>query len=64
MQIGNPTDVKHVAHIGSDGPAANPPAWMNEYRSEANVEPTRKHSSQGIACMDILIYRWGGDLVG
>ncbi|KMZ64737.1 CRIB domain-containing protein RIC7 [Zostera marina] len=46
MQIGNPTDVKHVAHIGSDGPATNPPAWMDEYKSETNTEPTRKHSSQ------------------
>lgn len=28
MQIGFPTDVKHVAHIGSDGPAANTPSWV------------------------------------
>lgn len=36
MQIGFPTDVKHVAHIGCDGPsAATPsnPAWMNEFPS-------------------------------
>ncbi|XP_058101560.1 CRIB domain-containing protein RIC7-like isoform X1 [Magnolia sinica] len=33
MQIGHPTDVKHVAHIGWDGPSVNPPTWMNEYRS-------------------------------
>lgn len=29
MQIGLPTDVKHVAHIGSDGPSTNdPPSWV------------------------------------
>ncbi|TYI41565.1 hypothetical protein ES332_A01G035000v1 [Gossypium tomentosum] len=33
MQIGNPTDVKHVAHIGMDGPSANKPSWMNEFNS-------------------------------
>ncbi|CAA6654337.1 unnamed protein product [Spirodela intermedia] len=33
MQIGYPTDVKHVAHIGWDGPSVNPPSWMNEFRS-------------------------------
>ncbi|XP_072980815.1 CRIB domain-containing protein RIC6-like [Typha angustifolia] len=35
MQIGYPTDVKHVAHIGWDGPSVNnaQPAWMNEFRS-------------------------------
>ncbi|PNY14542.1 CRIB domain-containing protein RIC7-like, partial [Trifolium pratense] len=33
IQIGFPTDVKHVAHIGSDDPSANAPSWMNEYKS-------------------------------
>ncbi|CAA2934039.1 Hypothetical predicted protein [Olea europaea subsp. europaea] len=36
MQIGNPTDVKHVAHIGWDGPSAsvdNAPSWMKEYKA-------------------------------
>lgn len=28
MQIGYPTDVKHVAHIGADGPSANTPSWV------------------------------------
>ncbi|MQM22216.1 hypothetical protein Taro_055266 [Colocasia esculenta] len=32
MQIGYPTDVKHVAHIGWDGPSVNPPTWVgNSY---------------------------------
>lgn len=29
MQIGYPTDVKHVAHIGWDGPSVNSPSWVN-----------------------------------
>ena len=31
IEIGNPTDVKHVAHIGWDGPSATPasaPSWV------------------------------------
>lgn len=28
MQIGLPTDVKHVAHIGIDGASANKPTWV------------------------------------
>ncbi|KAK7393377.1 hypothetical protein VNO78_21930 [Psophocarpus tetragonolobus] len=33
IQIGYPTDVKHVAHIGWDGPSVNSPSWMNEFKS-------------------------------
>ncbi|KAF3436125.1 hypothetical protein FNV43_RR23217 [Rhamnella rubrinervis] len=32
MQIGHPTDVKHVAHIGWDGPSVNSPSWMTEFK--------------------------------
>nr|GEV79099.1 hypothetical protein [Tanacetum cinerariifolium] len=32
IQIGAPTDVKHVAHIGCDGPSTPAPSWMNEYQ--------------------------------
>ncbi|KAK9756871.1 hypothetical protein RND81_01G126200 [Saponaria officinalis] len=35
IQIGFPTDVKHVAHIGWDGPSVASPSWMNEFKSEA-----------------------------
>ncbi|KAL1539648.1 CRIB domain-containing protein RIC6-like [Salvia divinorum] len=31
IQIGLPTDVKHVAHIGWDGPAVDSPSWMNQF---------------------------------
>ncbi|KAL6214511.1 hypothetical protein ACLB2K_013945 [Fragaria x ananassa] len=35
IQIGFPTDVKHVAHIGWDGlaTATSSPSWMNEFQS-------------------------------
>ncbi|GMI69861.1 hypothetical protein HRI_000655400 [Hibiscus trionum] len=33
MQIGNPTDVKHVAHIGMADPSASKPSWMAGYNS-------------------------------
>ncbi|XP_009623796.1 CRIB domain-containing protein RIC6-like [Nicotiana tomentosiformis] len=33
MQIGFPTDVKHVAHIGWDGPSVDNPSWMKEFKS-------------------------------
>ncbi|KAE8685345.1 Ypt/Rab-GAP domain of gyp1p superfamily protein isoform 1 [Hibiscus syriacus] len=37
MQIGLPTDVKHVAHIGWDGPSTvqSKPSWMNEFQTPA-----------------------------
>ncbi|XP_057959300.1 CRIB domain-containing protein RIC5 [Malania oleifera] len=36
IQIGYPTDVKHVAHIGWDGPSVNSPSWMNEFKTAPN----------------------------
>ncbi|KAI9087449.1 hypothetical protein K1719_030589 [Acacia pycnantha] len=37
IQIGFPTDVKHVAHIGMDGPSANTPTWMNDFKTASEV---------------------------
>ncbi|MFS7930449.1 putative CRIB domain-containing protein [Helianthus anomalus] len=55
IQIGMPTDVKHVAHIGADGPATESPSWMkgfNEGRSQSgpmessgNKEGIKNHRS-------------------
>ncbi|XP_074583441.1 CRIB domain-containing protein RIC5-like [Curcuma longa] len=39
LQIGFPTDVKHVAHIGWDGPNVEDPGWMKDYHS-APINPT------------------------
>ncbi|KAK3028125.1 hypothetical protein RJ639_038986 [Escallonia herrerae] len=47
MQIGYPTDVKHVAHIGWDGPSVDSPCWMKEFKSpefqSAPLEATGDH---------------------
>ncbi|KAK9287585.1 hypothetical protein L1049_016020 [Liquidambar formosana] len=37
MQIGLPTDVKHVAHIGWDGLSVNTPSWMNEFNTNPEL---------------------------
>lgn len=39
IQIGFPTDVKHVAHIGLDGPSASTPTWMTTLKSSAPEAP-------------------------
>ncbi|KAK4588229.1 hypothetical protein RGQ29_019283 [Quercus rubra] len=33
MEIGYPTDVKHVAHIGLDAAAGSAPSWMNDFKA-------------------------------
>ncbi|OIV92582.1 hypothetical protein TanjilG_07573 [Lupinus angustifolius] len=33
MEIGYPTDVKHVAHIGWEAPSGSGPSWMNEFKT-------------------------------
>ncbi|XP_047317938.1 CRIB domain-containing protein RIC1-like [Impatiens glandulifera] len=40
IEIGFPTDVKHVAHIGSDGPSNSQPTWMNEFSETSKSTPT------------------------
>ncbi|XP_044484774.1 CRIB domain-containing protein RIC5-like [Mangifera indica] len=32
MEIGLPTDVKHVSHIGLEGASANQPSWMSTFK--------------------------------
>lgn len=43
IEIGFPTDVKHVAHIGWDGPSVNSnnnnPSWMKEFNSADSSGP-------------------------
>ncbi|KAG6529264.1 hypothetical protein ZIOFF_011461 [Zingiber officinale] len=33
MEIGFPTDVKHVAHVGFDNLHGTSPSWMNNYKA-------------------------------
>ncbi|KAI5066246.1 hypothetical protein GOP47_0018870 [Adiantum capillus-veneris] len=36
MEIGYPTDVKHVAHVGWDGPSVRGPSWIDELKQSPN----------------------------
>ncbi|EEF43909.1 CRIB domain-containing protein RIC10 [Ricinus communis] len=40
MEIGYPTDVKHVAHIGWDGPSGSAPSWMNDFKTPPDFSST------------------------
>ncbi|XP_009605866.1 CRIB domain-containing protein RIC10-like isoform X1 [Nicotiana tomentosiformis] len=40
IEIGYPTDVKHVAHIGWDGQSGNAPSWMNEFKTGPDFAAT------------------------
>ncbi|WVY97601.1 hypothetical protein V8G54_029752 [Vigna mungo] len=48
IQIGFPTDVKHVAHIGWDGPSVNSPSWMNEFKTSPTVDVHNKGLENGV----------------
>ncbi|BAT95445.1 hypothetical protein LR48_Vigan02g131800 [Vigna angularis] len=48
IQIGLPTDVKHVAHIGWDGPSVNSPSWMNEFKTSPTVDLHNKGLENGV----------------
>ncbi|PHT46556.1 CRIB domain-containing protein RIC6 [Capsicum baccatum] len=38
IKIGFPTDVKHVAHIGWDGPSTDNPSWMKEFNGPGQFQ--------------------------
>ncbi|KAF5472837.1 hypothetical protein F2P56_009514 [Juglans regia] len=40
IEIGYPTDVKHVAHIGLDDQSGSAPSWMNEYKTASEFSTT------------------------
>ncbi|MED6185043.1 hypothetical protein PIB30_053179 [Stylosanthes scabra] len=48
IEIGHPTDVKHVAHIGWQGHSAeNNPSWMNEFKSSPGLTSSAPLSLYG-----------------
>ncbi|CAI8614356.1 unnamed protein product [Vicia faba] len=47
IEIGGPTDVKHVAHIGWDGPTENAPSWMSEYNSVTGLSSSAPLNMNG-----------------
>ncbi|XP_011096104.1 CRIB domain-containing protein RIC10 [Sesamum indicum] len=40
IEIGCPTDVKHVAHIGWDGQSGSAPTWMNNFKTGPDFAQT------------------------
>ncbi|KAL0398733.1 UNVERIFIED_CONTAM: CRIB domain-containing protein RIC10 [Sesamum radiatum] len=40
IEIGGPTDVKHVAHIGWDGQTGSAPSWMNNFKTGPDFAQT------------------------
>ncbi|ESQ38108.1 hypothetical protein EUTSA_v10029507mg [Eutrema salsugineum] len=44
IEIGYPTDVKHVAHIGWEGSSGSAPGWMTEFKVGAEVLSPRPSS--------------------
>ncbi|KAM1829524.1 hypothetical protein ACFX1X_022691 [Malus domestica] len=55
IQIGFPTDVKHVAHIGWDGPSTkSTPSWMNDFKGASpEVPSTGKLTVEELASQDM-----------
>ncbi|KAL6282106.1 hypothetical protein ACE6H2_013035 [Prunus campanulata] len=47
MEIGYPTDVKHVAHIGWDGQSDSAPTWMNEFKNGPDLSTSSLGSNAG-----------------
>uniref|UniRef100_A0A1J3IQP6 CRIB domain-containing protein RIC9 n=1 Tax=Noccaea caerulescens TaxID=107243 RepID=A0A1J3IQP6_NOCCA len=37
MEIGYPTDVRHVSHIGWDSSSSSAPSWLHEFKTSNNV---------------------------
>ncbi|KAI4371665.1 hypothetical protein MLD38_009991 [Melastoma candidum] len=45
MEIGLPTDVKHVAHIGGDDPLGSGPAWMKEFTGAPEFQSSLRETA-------------------
>ncbi|KAE9618620.1 hypothetical protein Lal_00047423 [Lupinus albus] len=41
MEIGYPTDVKHLTHIGWDGPSGSKPSWMSHFETAPDFTTSR-----------------------
>ncbi|XP_071687696.1 uncharacterized protein [Rutidosis leptorrhynchoides] len=46
IQIGAPTDVKHVAHIGCDGTSEESPSWMKGFGTSSQRQATSSNVSE------------------
>ncbi|XP_059290087.1 CRIB domain-containing protein RIC10-like [Lycium ferocissimum] len=50
LEIGCPTDVKHVAHIGWEGPSGGAPTWMKAFKSGPEFAVTSIGNSGSAIC--------------
>ncbi|KAJ0983178.1 hypothetical protein J5N97_011484 [Dioscorea zingiberensis] len=49
MEIGFPTDVRHVAHVGWDNSSVNAPTWMNEFKTSSDFSSTTVGNFAGMS---------------
>ncbi|KAG4983697.1 hypothetical protein AAZX31_10G172300 [Glycine max] len=49
IQIGFPTDVKHLAHIGAENAKASQPSWLSEFKELSEGGTVTKGTSEGDA---------------
>ncbi|KAJ9558797.1 hypothetical protein OSB04_013411 [Centaurea solstitialis] len=54
IQIGMPTDVKHVAHIGCDGPSTNAPSWMNDFQGSEGSSDIGGSKDSFVTCSESM----------
>ncbi|CAH8323505.1 unnamed protein product [Eruca vesicaria subsp. sativa] len=48
MEIGYPTDVRHVSHIGWDSSPSSAPSWLHEFRTSNVLTPTSPRPFQDL----------------
>ncbi|KAG9454133.1 hypothetical protein H6P81_007037 [Aristolochia fimbriata] len=59
MEIGYPTNVKHVSHVGWDGSSVNAPSWMNDYKTSSDFSATSLNSlSQSKDTNPVAVASW------
>ncbi|CAN8325524.1 unnamed protein product [Cochlearia groenlandica] len=44
MEIGYPTEVKHVSHVGWEGSSGSAPCWMSEFKAREEIISPRASS--------------------
>ncbi|KAJ0959716.1 hypothetical protein J5N97_000617 [Dioscorea zingiberensis] len=49
MEIGCPTDVRHVAHVGWDNSSVNAPTWMNEFKTSSDFSSSTVGNFAGMS---------------
>ncbi|KAJ0257999.1 CRIB domain-containing protein RIC9 [Hirschfeldia incana] len=48
MEIGYPTDVRHVSHIGWDSSPSCAPSWLHEFKTNNVLKPTSPRPFQDL----------------